>query len=125
MPKLEHLLSTSNDGVSFTLPVLTFSPERGETITMKIDAYLRDTLSAKHCFLMSSHESDLNAWISEAVAGLSSGNASKLLEMFRTLASEIYERANPTGLPSIESFLSLFSTIIKQPCLRRTSYLKC
>ena len=57
---------------------------------------------------MSSHESDLNAWISEAVAGLSSGNASKLLEMFRELASEIYERANPTGLPSIEScFVSL------------------
>ena len=98
----------TNDGESFTLPVLTFSPKRGENVTVKIDAYLRNTLSAKHCFLMSSHESDLKAWISEAVAGLSSGNASKLLEMFRELASEIYERANPTGLPSIEScFVSL------------------
>ena len=90
-------------GESFKLPVLTFSPKRGENITVKIDGYLRDTLSAKHCFLMSSHESDLKAWIGEAVAGLSSGNAAKLLEMFRTLAGEIYERANPTGHPSIES----------------------
>jgi len=88
---------------SFTLPVLTFSPKRGENITVKIDGYLRDTLSAKHCFLMSSHESDLKAWIGEAVTGLSSGNAVKLLEMFRTLADEIYERANPTGYPSIEA----------------------
>ena len=95
-------------GESFTLPVLTFSPERGEKITVKIDAYLRDTLSPKHCFLMSSHESDLKAWIGEAVAGLSPGNAPKLLEMFRTLAGEIYERANPTGHPSIEAcFTSL------------------
>ena len=89
-------------GESFKLPVLTFSPKRGENITVKIDGYLRDTLSAKHCFLMSSHESDLKAWIGEAVAGLSSGNAAKLLEVFRTLAGEIYERANPTGHPSIE-----------------------
>ena len=90
-------------GESFKLPVLTFSPKRGEKIMVKIDAYLRDALSAKHCFLMSSHESDLKAWIGEAVAGLSSGNAAKLLEMFRTLAGEIYERANPTGHPSIEA----------------------
>ncbi len=90
-------------GETFTLPVLTFSPKRGEKITVKIDAYLRDTLSAKHCFLMSSHESDLKAWIGEAVAGLPSDNAPKLLEMFRTLAGEIYERANPTGHPSIEA----------------------
>ena len=97
-------LTLNVDGAeSFTLPVLTFSPERGEKVTVKIDGYLRDTLNAKHCFLMSSHESDLKAWISEAVAELSSGDAPKLLEMFRALAGEIYERANPTGHPSIES----------------------
>ena len=89
-------------GESFTLPVLTFSPKRGENITVKIDAYLRDTLSPKHCFLMSSQESDLKDWIDEAVQGLSSKNSTKLLEMFRTLVAEIYERANPTGLSSIE-----------------------
>lgn len=98
----------TDDGELFTLPVLTFSPKRGESITVKIDAYLRNTLSAKHCFLMSSHGSDLKAWIDEAVAELSSGNPPKLLEMFQTLAGEIYERANPTGLPSIEACFVAF-----------------
>ena len=42
------------------------------------------------------------------------GNASELLEMFRTLAREIYERANPTGLQALNLVLSLLSTTIKQ-----------
>ena len=46
MLRLEHFTLNVDGGESFKLPRLTFSPKRGEKITVKIDGYLRDTLSA-------------------------------------------------------------------------------
>ena len=99
------------------LPVLCHSEPRGLKTVAKVDTYLRKLLSSEHLFLMTNALADLDQWIQDMVANISSKNSKEIFNQFTLIRDRLNVTVGPLGLSYMYKTVKAFVERYANTCL--------
>jgi len=99
------------------LPVLCHSEPRGLKTVAKVDTYLRKLLSSEHLFLMTNALADLDQWIQDMIANISSKNSKEIFNQFTLIRDRLNVTVGPLGLSYMYKTVKAFVERYANTCL--------
>ena len=99
------------------LPVLCHSKPRGLKTVAKVDTYLRKLLSSEHLFLMTNALADLDQWIQDMIANISSKNSKEIFNQFTLIQDRLNVTVGPLGLAYMYKTVKAFVERYANTCL--------
>ena len=99
------------------LPVLCHSEPRGLKTVAKVDTYLRNLLSSEHLFLMTNALVDLDQWIQDMIANISSKNSKEIFNQFTLIRDRLNVTVGPLGLAYMYKTVKAFVERYANTCL--------
>ena len=99
------------------LPVLCHSKPRGLKTVAKVDTYLRKLLSSEHLFLMTNALVDLDQWIQDMIANISSQNSKEIFNQFTLIRDRLNVTVGPLGLAYMYKTVKAFVERYANTCL--------